>query len=116
VVAQRIAATKGRLSAKRLLPEARAAGYAGSARNFRRLVATARKAWRRDQHRGRRPGVWAPGETLLIDWGVEDGVHVSCRSISPATSSRWVRIAGVSSPAEGTNDASSKRAVTRARS
>ena len=78
LVGKRIAETKGRLSAKRLLPEARAAGYEGSARNFRRLASTARKAWRRDQHRGRRPGVWAPGETLLIDWGVEDGVHVFC--------------------------------------
>ena len=30
---------QGRISAKRLLPIARAAGYDGSARNFRRLVA-----------------------------------------------------------------------------
>ena len=38
VVARRVESTKGRISAKRLLPEARAAGYSGSARNFRRLV------------------------------------------------------------------------------
>ena len=40
----------GRISAKRLLPEARAAGYAGSARNFRRLVADAKTTWRRGHH------------------------------------------------------------------
>ncbi len=39
VVAARIAASSGRISAKRLLPVAAAAGYGGSERNFRRLVA-----------------------------------------------------------------------------
>ena len=39
LVAARVARKAGRISAKRLLPAARAAGYAGSARNFRRLVA-----------------------------------------------------------------------------
>jgi hypothetical protein len=43
LVAARVKATSGRISAKRLLPAARAAGYAGSARNFRRLVAEARE-------------------------------------------------------------------------
>ena len=42
LVAERVPASQGRISAKRLLPAARAAGYAGSARNFRRLVAEAR--------------------------------------------------------------------------
>src|SRR3954463_211349 len=37
VVAARVAKTHGRISAKRLLPVARGAGYAGSSRNFRRL-------------------------------------------------------------------------------
>src|ERR1700732_5006091 len=37
LVADRVAATAGRISAKRLLPAAKAAGYGGSARNFRRL-------------------------------------------------------------------------------
>lgn len=78
VVAERVAKTLGRISAKRLLPAARAAGYAGSPRNFRRLVAEAKLEWRRDHHRGRRPGVWSPGETLLIDWGMLAGVHVFC--------------------------------------
>jgi transposase len=78
LVAARVKDTSGRISAKRLLPAARAAGYVGSARNFRRLVADAKRAWRQGRPSGRRPGVWAPGETLIIDWGVLDGVHVFC--------------------------------------
>ncbi|GEM_PF-3793959 len=39
VMAKRIDKTHDRISAKRLLPEAMAAGYVGSARNFRRLMA-----------------------------------------------------------------------------
>ena len=35
LVAERVEKTSGRISAKRLLPAARAAGYAGSPRNFR---------------------------------------------------------------------------------
>ena len=61
LVAQRVAKTQGKISAKRLLPTVRAAGYQGSPRNFRRLVAEAKQEWRRDHHRGRRPGVWLPG-------------------------------------------------------
>jgi transposase len=86
VVAKRVKATKARISAKRLLPEARAAGYTGSARNFRRLVARAKSGWRADHHRGRRPGVWSPGETLIIDWGCEDGLHIFCAVVAW---SRW---------------------------
>ena len=78
LVAGRVEKTSGRISAKRLLPAARAAGYAGSARNFRRLVAAAKQAWRREHHRGRRPAVWSPGEHLVIDWGAEGGLHVFC--------------------------------------
>ena len=86
VVAKRVASTSARISAKRLLPEARAAGYPGSARNFRRLVAKAKRSWRADHHRGRRPGVWAPGEVLVIDWGVEGGLHIFCAVMA---FSRW---------------------------
>src|SRR5262249_5969698 len=68
----------GRISAKRLLPAARAAGYAGSPRNFRRLVAAAKQAWRAEHRRGRRPAVWSPGEHLVIDWGAEGGLRVVC--------------------------------------
>jgi transposase len=78
LVGSRVQATKGRISAKRLLPAARTAGYAGSARNFRRLVAAEKRAWRADHHRGRRPAVWTPGEMLVIDWGSEDGLHLFC--------------------------------------
>src|SRR6516162_4983838 len=78
LVAERVEKTSGRISAKRLLPAARAAGYAGSPRNFRRLVAAAKRAWRREHHRGRRPAVWSPGEHLVIDWGSQGGLHVFC--------------------------------------
>jgi hypothetical protein len=66
LVAERVAKTSGRISAKRLLPAARAAGYGGSDRNFRRLVAEQKQAWRRDHHRARRPAVWSPGEYLVV--------------------------------------------------
>ena len=73
LVAGKVNDTAGRISAKRLLPAARAAGYEGSDRNFRRLVADAKRQWRIGQARagGRRPSVWTPGEVLAIDWGTE---------------------------------------------
>ncbi|MHB1499215.1 MAG: IS21 family transposase [Acidimicrobiales bacterium] len=85
-VAERVNKTRGRMSAKRLLPEARAAGYDGSARNLRRLVAKAKRDWRSGNHRGRRPGNWAPGEVLVIDWGAKEGLHVFCAVLAW---SRW---------------------------
>jgi hypothetical protein len=84
--------TAGRISAKRLLPAARAAGYAGSDRNFRRLVAVAKQAWRREHHRGRRPAVWSPAEHLVIDWGSEGGLHVFC-AVLAWSRFRFVRFA-----------------------
>lgn len=84
MVAAGVKKTEGRISAKRLLPAARAAGYEGSDRNFRRLVAEAKRSWRQGQARagGRRPAVWSPGEVLVIDWGEEliagRKVHVFC--------------------------------------
>jgi hypothetical protein len=92
LVAKRVRDTTGRISAKRLLPAARAAGYGGSAWNFRRLVAAAKRAWRQGNPGGRRPGVWAPGETLIIDWGVLDGVHVFC-AVLAWSRFRFVRFA-----------------------
>jgi len=86
LVGSRVQATKGRISAKRLLPAARTAGYAGSARNFRRLVAAEKKAWRATHRRGRRPAVWSPGEVLVIDWGSQDGLHIFCAVLAW---SRW---------------------------
>jgi propanediol dehydratase small subunit len=49
LIATRIEATDGRISAKRLLPVARTGGYAGSARNFRRAVARAKAEWKRER-------------------------------------------------------------------
>ena len=92
LVADRVQRSQGRISAKRLLPAARTAGYEGSPRNFRRLVAEAKQAWRRGHHRGRRPAVWTPGDTLAIDWGVQDGVHVFC-AVLAWSRFRFVRFA-----------------------
>jgi hypothetical protein len=100
LVAKKVDSSKGRISAKRLLPAARTAGFAGSARNFRRLVAVQKALWRREHPRGRRPAVWTPGDTLVIDWGVQDGLHVFARCsrgcgcgscVSPTTSARTRR-------------------------
>jgi transposase len=85
--AERVAATKARVSAKRVLPAARAAGYTGSPRNFRRVVAAEKKRWRAANARQRRPAVWVPGETLVIDWGtLPGGVKVFCAVLA------WCRI------------------------
>jgi transposase len=86
LVEEKVRSTAGKISAKRLLPLARAAGYSGSARNFRRLVAAAKKTWRRQHHRGRRPAVWTPGETLVFDWGSSGDLHVFCAVLA------WSRV------------------------
>ena len=88
VVTDKVRETKGRMSAKRLLPVARAAGYTGSPRNFRRLVAEVKKVFRAGQGRHqRRPAVWSPGETVVIDWGTLPGTgrHVFCAVLA------WLR-------------------------
>ncbi len=77
LVAERVEKSKGRITAKRLLPAARAAGYVGSARKV---------LWRNENHRGRRPAVWSPGEYLVIDWGVLGGLHVFCAVLA------WCRV------------------------
>ena len=98
--------TKGRISAKRLLPGARAAGFEGSPRNFRRLVAGVKQEWRRDHHRGRRPAVWAPGEVLAIDWGSIGALHVFCAVLA------WTRVQFVRFAAdEGRHDDAVPRGV-----
>jgi transposase len=86
LVAERVNKTQGKISAKRLLPAARAVGYEGSARNFRRLVAEQKALWRKENHRGRRPAVWSPGAHLVIDWGVVFGLHVFCAVLA------WCRV------------------------
>src|SRR4029079_12698660 len=87
LVTKRVKSSEGRISRKRLLPIARAAGDEGSSRNFRRLVAARKVLWRRGHHRGRRPAVWTPGEYLVIDWAtVGGGLHLFCAVLAW---SRW---------------------------
>jgi transposase len=87
LVAERIAKSGGRISAKRLLPIAKTAGYDGSPRNFRRLVAEQKALWRKDNYRGRRPAVWSPGEYLVIDWAeAAPGLQLFCAVLA---FSRW---------------------------
>lgn len=75
VVREKVAATDGRISAKRLLPLAQAAGYSGSARNLRRSVRVEKDAWRR-RRRVYRPWLPTPGEHLAIDWGQVGPLHI----------------------------------------
>jgi transposase len=91
VIDDKVKATDGRISAKRLLPIAQAAGYEGSARNFRRAVADAKGRWRRSR-RVFRPWMPTPGEHLVIDWATEGGWQVFCAVLAW---SRWrfVRVA-----------------------
>jgi transposase len=87
LVATRVEASVGRISAKRLLPIVRAAGYQGSARNFRRLVAEQKVLWRKDNAHTRRPAVWSPGEYLVMDWAeAAPGLFVFCAVLAY---SRW---------------------------
>jgi transposase len=85
LITAKVKATDGRISAKRLLPLCRAAGYTGSARSLRRAVAEA-KAEHRRTRRVYRPWVPVPGEHLVFDWGEEDGIHVFCAVLAW---SRW---------------------------
>jgi len=100
IVAERIASSRGRISAKRLLPIAAAAGYTGSDRNFRRLVADEKTKWRKNNHRGRRPAVWTPGEYLVIDWAtLGAGLHLFCAVLAY---SRWRFVAFATDERAGT--------------
>ena len=85
LIARRVAETDGRISAKRLLPACRMAGYAGSARTLRRAVHEAKSEHRR-WRRVYRPWQPVPGEHLVIDWGVSDGRHVFCAVLA------WSRV------------------------
>ena len=81
----KVKATDGRISAKRLLPLVKAEGYTGSARTLRRAVHDA-KAEHARERRTYRPWVPVPGEHLVIDWGVIDGLHVFCAVLA------WSRV------------------------
>lgn len=91
VIEEKVRATDGRISAKRLLPVARAAGYEGSARNFRRAVAEVKVSWRR-KRRVYRPWVPIPGEYLVIDWSSCLGWQLFC-AVFPWSRWRFVRLA-----------------------
>jgi transposase len=85
LIRQKVRASDGRISAKRLLRTARTAGYAGSARNFRRAVAEAKASWKK-QRRTYRPWVPTPGQYLVIDWAEEAGRNVFCAVLA------WSRV------------------------
>jgi len=91
LVEQRVRETDARISAKRLLVTARAAGYTGSDRSFRRLVAEAKTAWR-GKRRIYRPWFPPPGQYLAFDWGHEGRVHLFC-AVLAWSRYRFVRIA-----------------------
>jgi transposase len=90
LIAERVERTQGRISAKRLLVAARAAGYEGSDRSFRRAVAEAKAAHRR--RRQFRPWLPAPGGYLVIDWAEERPFSLFC-AILPWSRWRFVRFA-----------------------
>ena len=85
LIAAKVTSTRGRISAKRLLPLCRAQGYTGSARSLRRAVAEAKAAYHRSR-RVYRPWQPVPGEHLVFDWGTEDGMQVFCAVLAW---SRW---------------------------
>lgn len=85
LIDQKVRATAGRISAKRLLPLCRAAGYRGSARSLRRAVAAAKAEWRRER-RSYRPWLPLPGEHLVIDWGEEGPLKLFCAVLA------WSRV------------------------
>ncbi|MDQ4072378.1 MAG: IS21 family transposase [Actinomycetota bacterium] len=91
LIADKVRTTDGRISAKRLLPAARAAGYVGSARNFRRAVAEAKAVWRR-KRRIYRPWQPHPGEHLVIDWTTEGPWQMFC-AVLAWSRYRFVRLA-----------------------
>jgi len=92
LIAEKVRATDGRMSAKRLLPLCQAAGYPGSLRHLRRAVAEAKVDWRH-KRRTYRPWAPVPGEHLVIDWGTEAGIHVFC-AVLAWSRFRFVRFAG----------------------
>jgi hypothetical protein len=79
LVAEKVRKSQGRSSAKRLLPTARAAGYAGSARNFRRLVAEVKAGWRAGHHPRPPPGGVDAGRQSGHRLGSEAGCACSAR-------------------------------------
>jgi transposase len=86
----KVKATDGRITAKRLLPVVRAAGYTGSARTLRRAVAVQKTRWRKAR-RVYRPWTPEPGQHLLIDYGtVTQGPNAGLKVFTAVLAwSRW---------------------------
>lgn len=91
VIEEKVRATDGRITAKRMLPLVRAAGYVGSARNLRRAVAAVKREWKR-KRRVYRPWLPTPGEYLVIDWSQVGGLHMFC-AVLAWSRYRFVRFA-----------------------
>ena len=92
LIAERVRVTDGRISAKRILPPARTAGYTGSARNFRRAVARVKAEWRQ-KRRTFRPWIASPAQHLVIDWTtIGLGLHMFC-AVLAWSRYRFVRFA-----------------------
>lgn len=91
LIEARLRQTDGRISAKRLLPVARAAGYTGALRTFQRTVREAKAAWKLAR-RSYRPWVPTPGEHLVVDWASEGGWEVFC-AVLAWSRYRFVRFA-----------------------
>jgi transposase len=91
VIEEKVRLSDGRITAKRLLPVVRVAGYQGSARNLRRAVSRAKSDWRR-KRRIYRPWVPTAGEHLVIDWTPEAGLQVFC-AVLAWSRYRFVRFA-----------------------
>ena len=72
LIEERVRLSDGRISAKRMLPVAQAAGYTGSLRVLQRAVKSAKEQWKR-KRRTYRPWVPIPGEYLVVDWASEAG-------------------------------------------
>jgi transposase len=90
LIYKKVKATDGRITAKRLLPIARAAGYTGSARTLRRAVAAQKALWRKHR-RVYRPWTPQPGQHLLIDYGtVTHGPNAGLKVFTAVLAwSRW---------------------------
>ena len=92
LAADRVAVTKGRISAKRLLPRRGLRGMRG-----RRGISGGWSPRRRGRGAGITTGaeqaVWTPGEVLAIDWGGAGSLHVFC-AVLAWSRFRFVRFAG----------------------
>lgn len=91
LIGERVRLTDGRISAKRLLPVAQAAGYPGSLRTLQRAVKEAKVAWKLTK-RSYRPWLPSPGEYLVVDWASEAGWECFC-AVLAWSHQRFVRFA-----------------------